>query len=588
VCGSESGGVRTLRVTTAAALRDALRVVNDHVDGCSAYELELAANLSLAEAWSNEGGAAAGGGSLRRLFALATAAFSRGRPSLGHTQGVGDAGGWVGTLPGRGRELAVVDAGLGGAVRVTVNLTLRGVAEVVVLDAALLRSVFLVQPPARISLERITLINLASPQTGVLAMPMYFVASANITTATGRAAPPGQVGEGVYHTAAPRISMRSATLVLAPDELSYESTWLQSYAEGLTSSRGLSSDQAAWLRDVILECELQFLSLDSVFVSRLRFLDVDATDLRITSKVPAGFTLSQPTIGISHFAPSPLDSYPQILGVNSTAALVSALNASAGDLTSQPGLFQTYPGVPNLAAVSLYSYNRTAASVFAPVSYGRVVLQRSYVVGPYVSVISGAAAASGLLQSPVLDFGHTRSTWAVWGGIGFSLTLRNLTLVGLGSPSRWPSDRLVRCLDLPVWVLEGSRAPSLSGDPSPLILAGATVSVSPQELDVWTACNQILTGTIQQQQEVMVLLEACRSLGVVAFKARRTVGSRAMQIELLQGMGMQLRNCVIRDDVAPYQRYDLEELLLGWELVSNGSGGSSSSTSSTSSTGSKK
>ncbi|GIL86278.1 hypothetical protein Vretifemale_14683, partial [Volvox reticuliferus] len=46
-------------------------------------------------------------------------------------------------------------------------------------------------------------------------------------------------------------------------------------------------------------------------------------------------------------------------------------------------------------------------------------------------------------------------------------------------------------------------------------------------------------------------------------------------------MGMQLRNCVIRDDVAPYQRYDLEDLLLGWDLLSpsgSGSGDSGSST----------
>ncbi|GIL86277.1 hypothetical protein Vretimale_13723 [Volvox reticuliferus] len=564
VCGSESGGVRTLRVTTAAALREALRVVSDHVDGCSAYELELAANLSLAEAWDSGGGAAAAGGgisgSLRRLLTAsvsASAAVSRLHPSLGPTRSAGDANDWGNTLPRRGRKLATADAGMGSAVRVTVNLTLRGVApgsssspspspslsssspsppEAVVLDAALLRSVFLVQPPARISLERITLINLASPQTGVLALPMYFVASANISTATGTGTAPLRFEDNINSTGVARVALRNVTLVLAQDELLYESTWLQSYAEGLTSSTGLSRDQAAWLRNVILEAELQFLSLDSISVSRFRFMDIDAADLQITSKVPTGFTLSQPTIGISHFAPTPLDSYPQILAVNSTAALVSALNASAGNLNSQPGLFEAYPGVPSMAAVSLDDYNRTAASVYAPVSYGRVVLQRSYVVGPYMNVISSAAAAGGVLPPPVLDFGHTRSTWAAWGGSGFSLTLRNLTLVGLSSPARWPSDRLVRCLDFPVWALEGSRLPSLSGDPPALILVGATVSVSPQELDVWTACYQILTGSsqVQQQQDATVLLEACRSLGLVVFKARRIVDSRALQIELLQ------------------------------------------------------
>ncbi|GIM09946.1 hypothetical protein Vretimale_13730, partial [Volvox reticuliferus] len=212
-----------------------------------------------------------------------------------------------------------------------------------------------------------------------------------------------------------------------------------------------------------------------------------------------------------------------------------------------------------------------------PVSYGRVVLQRSYVVGPYMNVISSAAAAGGVLPAPVLDFGHTRSTWAAWGGSGFSLTLRNLTLVGLSSPARWPSDRLVRCLDFPVWALEGSRLPSLSGDPPALILVGATVSVSPQELDVWTACYHILSTESSFASSSLMssssaaavasnfssqLRDACRSLGVQVFNA--TVGGpHVLVINSMLGIGMRVQNVSLRDDVMPYQRYDLDDLLPG-------------------------
>ncbi|GIL53877.1 hypothetical protein Vafri_9390, partial [Volvox africanus] len=525
VCGMT--GNRTLTVNSQTDWYTAMSVINRHADGCNGYVVELATNISMVPSPNLQ------------------------PPSSPYPPQSSTA---------TSRFLVEATGGSGvpyKPVFVQVNLTLRGVAEVVVLDAALLRSVFLVQPPARISLERITLINLASPQTGVLAIPMYFVA---------RPEP--------YVTSSQSVILTNVTLVLSSDEQSYEISWLRSLED---ESNLMAPVMMRWLADAVQVARLSSFTATSFTLSRLIGLGIDATDLVVTSAPPPPFTLSQPTIGISHFAPSPLDSYPQILGVNSTAALVSALNASAGDLTSQPGLFQTYPGVPNLAAVSLYSYNRTAASVFAPVSYGRVVLQRSYVVGPYVSVISGAAAASGLLQSPVLDFGHTRSTWAVWGGIGFSLTLRNLTLVGLGSPSRWPSDRLVRCLDLPVWVLEGSRAPSLSGDPPPLILAGATVSVSSQELQIWVACYQVLaSGSSSVSASQMSsssaaaalsnfspqLQSACRSLGIQVFNA--TIGGpHALIINSMLGIGMRVENVSLRDDITPYQRYDLDELLPG-------------------------
>ncbi|GLI68321.1 hypothetical protein VaNZ11_012684, partial [Volvox africanus] len=462
VCGMT--GTRTLTVNSQTDWYTAMSVINRHADGCNGYIVELATNVSLVPSPTLQ------------------------PPSSPYPQ--------QSSSTASSRFLVEATGGSGGSgmpykpVSVQVNLTLRGVAPgsssstsspssssssssstpppssgAVVLDAALMRSVFLVQPPARISLEQITLINLAAPQTGVLAIPMYFVARPD-----------------PYVTSPQSVILTNVTLVLASDELSYEVSWFRSLADG---SNLMAPVMMGWLADVVQVAKVSSFTATSFTLSRFIGFGIDAANLVITSAPPAPFTLSQRTIGISLFAPSPLDSYPQILGVNSTAALVSALNASAGDLTSQPGLFEAYPGVPNLAAVSLYSYNHTAPSVFAPVSYGRVVLQRSYIVGPYVNVISVAAAAGGVLPPPVLDFGHTRSTWAVWNGSDFSLTLRNLTLVGLGSPSRWPSDRLVRCLDLPVWALEGSRVPSLSGDPPALILDGATVSVSPQELQIW-------------------------------------------------------------------------------------------------------
>jgi hypothetical protein len=73
-----------MRVTSAAALGQALQVASEHSDGCSGYVVELAANLSLGEALgagsrgaavtaAGEGTSAAGtgdgsGGAVRRLL----------------------------------------------------------------------------------------------------------------------------------------------------------------------------------------------------------------------------------------------------------------------------------------------------------------------------------------------------------------------------------------------------------------------------------------------------------------------------------------------------------------------------------------
>lgn len=298
-------------------------------------------------------------------------------------------------------------------------------------------------------------------------------------------------------------------------------------------------------------CQSQVVStsLDSLSLRRLRFWDIDADDLQITSKPPAGFRLSQPSIGISLFAVRPYDRYPQIVVLNSSEALASVLNTSEGGLTSRTGAYEAYPGVTSLAAVSLLARaDGNGTAVFAPVPYGRVVLQRSYVVGPHLNASTGGLAAGA--APPVLDLGRTRSPWAVWGSVGLSLTLRNVTVVGLDSRGRWPVGRLALCLDLPLWALDAPRLAPLSasldldGEQPPLRLTGATVSISPQELKIWAACNQVLSSNASISTSLAgvstavtfsaELWSACRGLELQSLSTSWS-GPHALSVHLMVG-----------------------------------------------------
>ncbi|PNH06529.1 hypothetical protein TSOC_007100 [Tetrabaena socialis] len=611
VCGAS--GVRTLRVASAEDWLGALAVVGEHADGCSGYELVLEDNITLASPrpppaappppsplpppLQRPAAAGSGGvnGSGRALLAAAPL------PSTGSPK---QPSGLVGRRLGGGGEgrgqrrltqslpdgdatatmAALYDAsgGTDGAgssgpvVRVAVDLIIRGArngssgtaasttAPPVVLDTSALSSVLLLVPPAVLTLQSLTLTNLVAPQPGVLALPQYWVARPNSTNST-RAA----------------ITMSDVTLVLPADEQSYLLSWFQNLSDppGL-----LAPDMAAWLQGATSVAQLASFSGSAFRLSRFAGFGLNASNLAITATPPPGAAPPRrPSSGISSFAPTPLDAYPQIVALNSSAALAAVLNASAGPLAPQQG-YTAYPGVPSLAAVALLpaagpaaangngngNGSAPTAAVFAPVPYGSVVLARSVSLGPRLNV-SSAGAAGGSGPAPRLDLGKTRATWATFAVGGLSLTLRNLTVVGLDSPARWPAERLVRCLDLPLWAVAADRLPSLSGEPPALVLAGATLSVSSQELALWAGCYQVLSGggaaspagasgNSSGAAYGPQLQDACRSLGLSVFQLA-VQGPHALLVSSLQGMGMRLRNVTLRDDVMPYNRYDLEDLL---------------------------
>ncbi|GFR48796.1 hypothetical protein Agub_g10746, partial [Astrephomene gubernaculifera] len=668
-------GVRTLPVASAASLYDAFAIVDDHLDGCSAYVVQLATNVSLAAAlsagqqqqqlqqqstWPSPPPPSPPGNSAsRRLMALqasGTGTWGRGGagngPRRGSLYGTADwrrrqqqqQRGHDGlVLPYGGsqrRLLGTIGAASGTAgpmFDVSANLTIRGSsssASATVLDTSQLSSLLRLRPPASLAIEQLTLTNLAVQQTGVLALPLYLVdaasrlAAANWTSNESDAS--SNSSSSRVSNAGPRVLLRNVTLVMAGDELSYLISWLKAYKDKPTT---LDSDQVAWLQGIVRDAKLQSLALSTLALARFRIWDINATNLRLTSVAPVGFTLVQPIIGLSHFSSTPLEPYPQIVVLNSSAGLAAVLNASTGSLVS-PGntAYTAYPGVPTQAAVSLLANatttTSTAASLsatsaittttasttsassssstnvttrvtayYAPVPYGNVVLKRSYVLGsqlffhPYPQNTTNAttstnsssstatSTASSCSFSPadppaVLDFGGARSTWASFASSGLWLALRNLTLIGLDSPARWPaaSPRLVRCLDLPLWALQAERLPSLAGEPPALRLAGVTLSVSSQELALWAACYEVLTAngtsssanssSSQASGFTQELEVACESLGLRSFVAKME-GAHAFKIYLLEGMGMQIKDSVLRDDILPYHRYDIADLLPG-------------------------
>ncbi len=296
--------------------------------------------------------------------------------------------------------------------------------------------------------------------------------------------------------------------------------------------------------------QAESLSSSALLMSYFRAWDMEATNLRITSVPPPGYPRMLPGIGISTVARSPLGPYPQIVVLSTTDALIAVLNASADPLLSDPANgVVTFPGCPTVAAVTLMPgsnltggagstssiiinssegpVNTTAAgaiivnrnatadvtqsnTTFILVPKTPIVLQRSIVLSPYTGFPASQNATNqsrivdpilvdALAKPVVLDFDRAPSgSWATFSSSSSSsaptLTLQYVTLVGLDSPSRWPAPALVRCLDLPLWALEaGSRLPSLAGEPPALVLAGATVAVSRQELGLWAACYQVGT-----------------------------------------------------------------------------------------------
>ncbi|KAG2453921.1 hypothetical protein HYH02_002124 [Chlamydomonas schloesseri] len=186
VCGTS--GVRTMEVATSGQWVQALQAVNQRSDGCSSYIIELGLPSVSLSAWAAAAASATAAG---------TALFpSGGSGGAAAAVAADSTGAWAAT----GSSVMSVAV----PVAVSLNLTIRGVLGSsstssntstaptaataaggggglllprVVLDAAYMLSVFEVVPPAVLTLQDVSLVRLASPRTGVLAAPLYFISS---------------------------------------------------------------------------------------------------------------------------------------------------------------------------------------------------------------------------------------------------------------------------------------------------------------------------------------------------------------------------------------------------------------------------
>lgn len=165
-----------MQVSTSAQWVQALQAVNQRSDGCSSYVIEVGLPRVSLAAWATATASATAAGAALLPAASGAAAASA------------DGAAW---FTGGSSVMSVAVP-----VAVSLNVTIRGVLGSsnssgggagdgsafataglprVVLDAAYLLSVFEVVPPAVLTLQDVSLVRLASPRSGVLAAPLYFI-----------------------------------------------------------------------------------------------------------------------------------------------------------------------------------------------------------------------------------------------------------------------------------------------------------------------------------------------------------------------------------------------------------------------------
>ncbi|KAG2491887.1 hypothetical protein HYH03_009839 [Edaphochlamys debaryana] len=546
-CGAR--GTRTLQVHSQNDFELAMGVIT--AGGCQSYVVLLAANIS---------------------FALPVNPPPPGLPPTAPASGVST---------GRRRILAPTIGAARTSVPVTVNVTIRGTGPTpasTVVDTARVVAAFTIRPPGRLSMENLALTNLAVPLTGVLSSPLHCFDRPYMHD---------------YSVAPVTLATHNVLMVIAPEEFSYVTAWLKAFAD---LPDVIDENMAALMNRSSPGAGFTTLGASQFTLGVSRLIDMDANNLTVTYRPPTGVPAPAFGVGMSWAVASPLDVFPQTVGLATSASLAAVLNASASMIvpSTTPGrMYNAYSGTWVRAVLQLWTPPLAANATvvpYEPVPYGPVTLRRSVALGPCVSVTASGAIYSAV-AAPVLNMSYTRTTWMTFESTAWSVTVRNMTLVGLNSPARWPDDKVVRVLDLLMWALDFNRLPSLAGNPPSLVMTGLTVSVSPQELDLWDDCFEILTGTpemgyglsppsspgnatslappppvsagapsTEASRYPPQLETACRSLGLQAYKAQR-ISRTVLQIKLLQGMGMLIQDTLLRSDIQPYNRSDLVVLL---------------------------